>query len=194
MTGLFADINVNPDGANGAFYGHPVQLWYQIAGILTAIGIYLNIILKKLTYIYFFLNKGFAGACTALILLPLKYTIGIRLSAEEELRGLDWIGKIYFFFKVILILLYYLAHGEKWELNDKPKKKVTTTSSNLKPPSYSNLSTFTQNLNPFRSRSKLNRRNQVRLRSDISQNRSAYTRSQSQIEKKNPQVNGTLPV
>jgi ammonia channel protein AmtB len=28
-----------------------------------------------------------------LILLILHFTIGIRLSAEEQLRGLDWIGK-----------------------------------------------------------------------------------------------------
>jgi ammonia channel protein AmtB len=39
MTGLFCEKWVNPaGGADGAFYGHPIQLWYQIAGILTAIG------------------------------------------------------------------------------------------------------------------------------------------------------------
>jgi ammonia channel protein AmtB len=39
MTGLFAQEVVNPSGgANGAFYGNPAQLWYQIAAILTAIG------------------------------------------------------------------------------------------------------------------------------------------------------------
>jgi len=39
MTGLFTEKSVNPDnGADGAFYGRPIQLWYQIAGILTAIG------------------------------------------------------------------------------------------------------------------------------------------------------------
>ena len=38
MTGLFADHTVNPASVNGAFYGRPIQLWYQIAGILTAIG------------------------------------------------------------------------------------------------------------------------------------------------------------
>jgi ammonia channel protein AmtB len=39
MTGLFAQQSVNEaGGADGAFYGRPVQLWYQIAGILTAIG------------------------------------------------------------------------------------------------------------------------------------------------------------
>jgi ammonia channel protein AmtB len=40
MTGLFAQLSNNPGGADGAFYGHRAQLWYQIAGILTAIGIY----------------------------------------------------------------------------------------------------------------------------------------------------------
>ncbi|CAF3595717.1 unnamed protein product [Rotaria sp. Silwood1] len=79
MTGLFAQQWVNPSGgANGAFYGHPIQLWYQIAGILTAI--------------------GFAAACTAGILLPLHFTIGIRLAREDELTGLD-----------------LAAHGENWE-------------------------------------------------------------------------------
>jgi hypothetical protein len=39
MTGLFCQKSVNPSGGNdGAFYGQPIQLWYQIAGILTAIG------------------------------------------------------------------------------------------------------------------------------------------------------------
>ena len=38
MTGLFADTAVNPGGSDGAFYGRPIQMWYQLAGILTAIG------------------------------------------------------------------------------------------------------------------------------------------------------------
>ena len=39
MTGLFCQQSVNPEGSvDGAFYGRPIQLWYQIAGILTAIG------------------------------------------------------------------------------------------------------------------------------------------------------------
>ncbi len=32
---------------------------------------------------------GFAAACTAGILLPLHWTIGIRLSKEDEIEGLD---------------------------------------------------------------------------------------------------------
>ncbi|CAF0880484.1 unnamed protein product [Adineta steineri] len=70
MTGLFAQKKMNPSGgADGAFYGNPVQMWYQIAGILTAI--------------------GFAAACTALILLPLNLIMGIRLAKEDEMIGLD---------------------------------------------------------------------------------------------------------
>ncbi|CAF4422233.1 unnamed protein product, partial [Adineta steineri] len=70
MTGLFAQKKMNPSGgADGAFYGNPVQLWYQIAGILTAI--------------------GFAAACTALILVPLNLIMGIRLAKEDEMVGLD---------------------------------------------------------------------------------------------------------
>ncbi|CAF4465041.1 unnamed protein product [Rotaria socialis] len=42
MTGLFAQKMVNPGGADGAFYGHPAQLWYQIAAILTAVDKYQN--------------------------------------------------------------------------------------------------------------------------------------------------------
>lgn len=38
MTGLFCERSWNEAGADGAFYGRPIQLWYQIAGILTAIG------------------------------------------------------------------------------------------------------------------------------------------------------------
>ncbi|CAF4696150.1 unnamed protein product [Rotaria sp. Silwood2] len=80
LTGLFAEKSVNPiNGADGAFYGRPIQLWYQIAGILTAI--------------------GFAAACTAGILYPLDWIMGIRLAEKDELEGLD-----------------IAAHGESWEI------------------------------------------------------------------------------
>lgn len=39
LTGLFSEKSWNEAGADGAFYGRPIQIWYQIAGILTAIGI-----------------------------------------------------------------------------------------------------------------------------------------------------------
>jgi ammonia channel protein AmtB len=53
---------------------------------------------------YFYIKIGFAGTCTALILLPLKYTMGIRLSPEDEMRGLDYIGKMICSFSVYFLL------------------------------------------------------------------------------------------
>jgi hypothetical protein len=65
-TGLFA----NPKIAGcGAFYGCPEQLGWQIAGILTVI--------------------SYSAVLTAIIMMGLKYTIGIRVSAEDEDMGLD---------------------------------------------------------------------------------------------------------
>jgi len=40
---------------------------------------------------------GFAAVCTAGILLPLNWTIGIRLAKEDEMEGLDMTGKMCFF-------------------------------------------------------------------------------------------------
>jgi len=69
-TGLFTQKSMNPlGGADGSFYGRPIQLWYQIAAILTAI--------------------AFAAACTAGILLPMKLVYDIRVSSEDEMVGLD---------------------------------------------------------------------------------------------------------
>ncbi|CAF0925792.1 unnamed protein product [Didymodactylos carnosus] len=69
-TGLFSQRDMNPDGGvNGAFYGRPIQLWYQIAGILTAV--------------------AFAAACTTGILLPMKLLYNIRVAPEDEIAGLD---------------------------------------------------------------------------------------------------------
>lgn len=36
---------------------------------------------------------GFAAACTAGILLPLDWMMGIRLAKEDEVEGLDMAGK-----------------------------------------------------------------------------------------------------
>ncbi|CAF4128364.1 unnamed protein product, partial [Rotaria magnacalcarata] len=66
MTGLFAQKIVNSGGDDGAFYGHSVQLWYQIAGILTTIAVW-----------------------TTGILFPLDLIIGIRLPHDDELAGVD---------------------------------------------------------------------------------------------------------
>lgn len=53
----------------GILGGNPIQLWYQIVGILT-IG-------------------GFTVLFSTIVWLALKATIGIRVHPEEEMRGLD---------------------------------------------------------------------------------------------------------
>jgi len=69
QTGLFATLDANPAGANGAFYGRPILLAYQLAAIGSAI--------------------AWSAGLTAGICLILKYTIGLRVEAEVETKGLD---------------------------------------------------------------------------------------------------------
>lgn len=35
LTGLFAQTSVNSSALDGAFYSNPIQIWRQLAGILT---------------------------------------------------------------------------------------------------------------------------------------------------------------
>ncbi|CAF4571506.1 unnamed protein product [Rotaria socialis] len=69
LTGLFCQKDVNEQGNNGALYGNPAQFLHQLIGILVT-GIY-------------------AGVCTAIILLSLHFTIGIRIHQVDQARGLD---------------------------------------------------------------------------------------------------------
>ncbi|CAF2077405.1 unnamed protein product [Rotaria magnacalcarata] len=69
LTGLFCQKDVNKQGNNGALYGNPAQFLHQLIGILV-------------TCIY-------AGACTAIILLSLHFTVGIRIHQVDQARGLD---------------------------------------------------------------------------------------------------------
>lgn len=69
LTGLFSQRDVNSRIQNGAFYGHPIQLWYQLVGV--------------------FITCAYSAACTAAILLPMHFTIGIRLNSVDEDLGLD---------------------------------------------------------------------------------------------------------
>ncbi|KPK19729.1 MAG: ammonia channel protein [Nitrospira bacterium SG8_3] len=68
-TGLFASSRVNPDGANGLFFGNPGQLWIQFVSVLV--------------------TCVFAFVMTLVILKILDGTMGLRVSEEEEVRGLD---------------------------------------------------------------------------------------------------------
>lgn len=68
-TGLFASKSVNPDGANGLFFGNPGQLWIQ----------FLSVVVTMI----------FAFVMSVIIFKILDWTMGLRVSEEEELRGLD---------------------------------------------------------------------------------------------------------
>ena len=68
-TGLFASTAVNPDGANGLFFGNAGQLWIQFVSVAA--------------------TCIFAFVMTVVILKILDWTIGLRVDEEEEVRGLD---------------------------------------------------------------------------------------------------------
>jgi hypothetical protein len=67
LTGCFAKPDIG--GASGLFYGNGEQLGWQIAGIL--------------------MTSVYSAAGTAIIMLAIKSTIGLRVSDEEEDMGLD---------------------------------------------------------------------------------------------------------
>jgi len=68
-TGLFASKAVNPDGADGFFFGNPGQVSVQILAILS-------------TY-------ALALVGTWIILKVVDAIVGLRVSEEEEVAGLD---------------------------------------------------------------------------------------------------------
>jgi len=60
---------------------------------------------------------GFAAVCTTGILLPLHWIIGIRLTEQDEIEGLDASGiVIYSVKKNINKIFLVAAHGENWEV------------------------------------------------------------------------------
>jgi Amt family ammonium transporter len=68
-TGLFATKAVNDGGGNGLFYGNPGQLWVQIVAVVS-------------TYIL-------AIVATIIILKVVDALVGLRVTAEDEMAGLD---------------------------------------------------------------------------------------------------------
>ncbi len=68
-TGLFASIAINAGGANGLFYGNPKLLLVQLIAVLA-------------TIVY-----GFV--VTFVLLKVLDATMGLRVTQEEEVMGLD---------------------------------------------------------------------------------------------------------
>jgi Amt family ammonium transporter len=68
-TGLFATTAVNPDGANGLFYGNPGQMVPQLVSVLAA--------------------WALAAVGTAVILGIIKLFVSLRVNVEEESQGCD---------------------------------------------------------------------------------------------------------
>lgn len=68
-TGLFASTAINPDGANGLFFGNPAQLWIQF---LSVVG-----------------TMVFAFVGTLIIFKVVDLIVGVRVSEEDEVKGLD---------------------------------------------------------------------------------------------------------
>jgi len=68
-TGLFATTLVNPNGADGLFYGNPSQFVIQLISVVATI--------------------VFAGGITFILAKLLQRTIGLSVSENEELVGLD---------------------------------------------------------------------------------------------------------
>ena len=68
-TGLWASKAVNPDGADGLFFGNPGQLWTQIVAILA--------------------SYALAAVVTAVVLKVVDAIVGLRVPEEDEVAGLD---------------------------------------------------------------------------------------------------------
>src|SRR5213593_4299114 len=68
-TGLFATKAVNDAGGNGLFYGNPGQLWVQIVAVAS-------------TYVLVIVG-------TVVILKVVDALVGLRVSVEDEMAGLD---------------------------------------------------------------------------------------------------------
>ena len=68
-TGLFANTAINPDGADGLFFGNPGQLWAQFISVIA--------------------TMIFAFVMTFIILKLIDLLIGLRVTNEEEMKGLD---------------------------------------------------------------------------------------------------------
>ncbi|TDH70554.1 hypothetical protein CCR75_001170 [Bremia lactucae] len=69
LTGFFATSEINPNIKGGAFYGHGEQFLHQLTSQCIA--------------------AGYSAVMTFIILMVLKYTLGLRVSDEKEVNGMD---------------------------------------------------------------------------------------------------------
>lgn len=69
LTGIFATPEINPSIEGGVIYGHKKQFVHQLLSQCVA--------------------AGYSTIMTFLILIMLKYTVGLRVSEEKEVNGMD---------------------------------------------------------------------------------------------------------
>ncbi|DAZ96133.1 TPA: hypothetical protein N0F65_008712 [Lagenidium giganteum] len=69
LTGLFATADINPNIKGGAFYGHPSLLWHQLVSQVV--------------------SASYSAVVTFLLLMALKYTVGLRVDEHQEISGMD---------------------------------------------------------------------------------------------------------
>ena len=67
LTGCFARAEIG--GTNGAFYGHPRQLLYQLAGV--------------------FFSMAWSAVISFILLMVIDKAVGLRIRPEDELDDLD---------------------------------------------------------------------------------------------------------
>jgi len=68
-TGLFASKAINPNASNGLFFGNPAQIWIQFLSVIA--------------------TMVFAFVMTLIILKVVDLAIGLRMTQEDEVRGMD---------------------------------------------------------------------------------------------------------
>ena len=68
-TGIFASTAINAAGANGLLFGNPGQIWIQIVAILA--------------------SAAFAFIGSLILFKIIKKIMGLRVSEEDEIKGLD---------------------------------------------------------------------------------------------------------
>eukprot|EP01116_Phalansterium_solitarium_P017502 TRINITY_DN4326_c0_g1_i1.p1 TRINITY_DN4326_c0_g1~~TRINITY_DN4326_c0_g1_i1.p1 ORF type:complete len:447 (+),score=128.85 TRINITY_DN4326_c0_g1_i1:115-1455(+) len=69
--GFFSQKDLNPDGADGVVYGNPILLGWQTLAIVVV--------------------AAYAAFWTFIIALILQKTIGLKITEEEEIEGLDFL-------------------------------------------------------------------------------------------------------
>jgi Amt family ammonium transporter len=69
LTGLFAQSKWNPAIKNGTTFGHEMQIVYQLIGVAVV--------------------GCFAAVATFIILMMLKYTVGLSLTPDQQIAGAD---------------------------------------------------------------------------------------------------------